>query len=178
MGAPLKSRGRLGGAFVLLMTLGTFSYALGANPPIDYPRLLISDTQQFLPNGVTPGFIFADQEILLATNLITQNFQSGMFFSGAGGRNLPTSPVSYLRVAAILLDSIAANKARLSSIQSLLDVKLDASKAAAVLMAQADDYRSIDDDAGAFMIIEQCNDYFSFTDRFWKQVQRQQGLGT
>jgi hypothetical protein len=81
-----------------------------------------------------------------------------------------------LRVAALLLDSLAANKGRLAGIQQMLDIKIDASKAAVALQAQAKVLRETDDNSGAFMIIEQCNDYFSFSDRFWKQVQRQSGV--
>jgi len=78
-----------------------------------------------------------------------------MRWSGAQGQNLPTSPVSYLRSAALLLDALAANKSRLASIKQLLDVRLDSSDAAIQLRATAAEYRSVDDDAGAFAIIEQ-----------------------
>jgi hypothetical protein len=91
------------------------------------------------------------------------------------GQNIPTSPVSYLRVSALLLDSLAANKARLASIKQLLDVKLDSSDASIQLRATACEYRDVEDNSGAFMIIEQVNDEWSFRDRFWKQVQRQSG---
>jgi len=112
---------------------------------------------------------------MAAYGIMQSQFQSSMFYSGGTGQMLPSSPVSYLRVAALLLDSLAANKSRLAGIQQMLDVKIDASKAAVALQAQAAALRETDDNAGAFMIIEQCNDYFSFADRFWKQVQRQSG---
>jgi hypothetical protein len=140
-----------------------------SNPQIDYPRLLVADTNSQQP-------IFQDEEILAAYGIMQAQFQSSMFYSGAGGRNLPTSPVSYLRVAALLLDAIASNKSRLAGIQQMLDIKIDASKAAAALQAQAQAFRDTDDNSGAFVIIEQVNDYFSFADRFWKQVQRQSGV--
>src|SRR5271170_2358698 len=140
-----------------------------SNPQIDYPRLLVADTNSQQP-------IFQDEEILAAYGIMQSQFQSSMFYSGAGGRNLPTSPVSYLRVAALLLDAIASNKSRLAGIQQMLDIKIDASKAAAALQAQAQAFRDTDDNSGAFVIIEQVNDYFSFADRFWKQVQRQSGV--
>ncbi len=148
----------------------SFTYNFGANPPIDYPRLLISDTQDL-------NHVFEDSEILAATQIQSLNFQSGMFYDYPGGRNLPQSPVSYLRIAALLLDSLAANKSRLASIKQLLDVRLDSSDAAIQLRATAQEYRETDDDMGAFAIIEQVNDSFSFRDRFWKEVQRQQGGG-
>lgn len=152
--------------------LMSFSYGFGANPPIDYPRLLISDT-------VDVGHIFEDSEITAATNIQAGTFQSSQFWSGAAssGAYLPTQPVSYLRIAALLLDSLASNKARLSAVTQLLDVHMDPSKAAKALSDQATKYREVDDDSGAIMIIEQVNDVFSFRDRFWKQVQRQSGGG-
>lgn len=167
---------RFGGA-ALLVCMPTFSYQYGSNPPVDYPRLLISDTQQFAADGVTPIFVFYDEEIAAMTAIQTLQWQTSMFYSEASGQNLPASPVNYLRIAAMLLDSIAANKSRLASIQMLLDVKLSPDKAAAALRDQANQYRTVDDESGAFAIIEQCNDYWSFRDRFWKQVQRQSGGG-
>lgn len=143
----------------------SFTYQLGANPSIDYPRLLMSDTQSV-------NHIFEDEEINSLTTIVSLQFQSAQFYSGSQGKNLPTSPVSYLRVAALGLDSLAANKARLASVKQLLDVRLDSSDAAIQLRATAKEYRDVDDDSGAFMIIEQVNDGFSFRDRFWKTVQR------
>ena len=162
---------------VAIFVMGSFSYNFGANPPIDYPRLLISDTQQFAPDGTTPIYVFADQEIQAATAIANLPFQSAQYFSYPAGQNIPPQPITYLRVAALLLDCLAANKARLSSIQKLLDVELDPVKAATVLHEQAQAYRDVDDNSGAFMIIEQVNDLFSFQDRFWRQVQRQSGGG-
>lgn len=158
---------------------GTFSYGLGTNPVIDYPRLLISDTQQFGADGITPVYVFADSEIMAAYQIQALTFQSSQFYSpGTNGtvpdQSLPGSPVSYLRVAALLLDALASNKARLASIKQLLDVKLDSSDAAIQLRTQANQYRDVDDNAGAFFIIEQCVNDWATRDRFWKQVQRQQ----
>lgn len=146
----------------------SFSYRFGSNPAIDYPRLLISDTQPV-------NHVFEDEEIASATAIQNSTFQSGMLYSGVGGATLPTTATSYLRVAALLLDSLASNKARLSGITQLLDVHMDPGKAAKSLSDQAANYRKIDDESGAFVLIEQVNDVFSFRDRFWKQVQRQSG---
>ena len=161
--------------------MGSFSYGFGSNPPIDYPRLLISDTQQYAADGVTPIYVFADSEIMAAYQIQQLMFQSSQFYSPGNTtqasvpeQQLPSNPVTYLRVAALLLDCIASNKARLASIKQLLDVKLDSSDAAIQLRAQADEYRTVEDNAGAFFIIEQCPNDWSFFDRFWKQVQRQQ----
>jgi hypothetical protein len=152
----------------------SFSYNLGANPAIDYPRLLVSDTQ-------IENHIFEDEEIQAATQIQQLFFQSGMFYSGAGptGGNVigtftfPNPPTSYLRVAAFLLNALAANKSRLASIKQMLDVKLDSSDAAIQCRATAQMYLDMDDNSGAFVIIEQVHDYQTYQERFWKQVQRQ-----
>jgi hypothetical protein len=155
-----------------------FTYGGGSNPQIDYPRLLISDTQEFLPDGVTPGYIFSDQEIQANALIIAGVWQSSMFYTQPTGlSNLPSTPTNYLRQAAQLLFSLAANKSRLASVKQLLDVKLDSSDAAIQLRETAQSYLDLDDNSGAFVIIEQVNNNFSFQDRFWKQVQRQQGVG-
>lgn len=141
------------------------TYQSGANPPIDYPRFLIHD--------VGPVFIFSDEEITMATTIQALTWQSGMFWSGNQGvAQLPTPPVSYRRVAATLLDSLASNASRLSAITKLLDVELAPGVAAKALRDQAQCFRD-EDDAGAFVIIEQVNDMWSFRDRWWKTVQRQ-----
>lgn len=168
---------RLWRAALLFLMAGTFSYGMGSNPPIDWIRGLISDTQQFASDGTTPVYIFSDQEITMFTNMQASfGWQSTQFYTPPGGQFLPSQPTAWLRIAATMLRSIAANKARLASIQQMLDVKLDASKAAAALEAQAQAYMDMDDNSGAVAIIEWCNDYFSFRDRFWKQVQRQSGV--
>ena len=145
----------------------SFSYQYGANPPIDYPRLLVSDT-------LATNHIFEDQEILAATNITANIWQSAQFYTPPSGvQTLPTTPVSYYRIAGLLLQSIASNKARLASVTQILDVKLDPSKAAKALQDQAKAYFDMDDNSGAFVLIEQVNNNFSFYDRFWKQIQRQ-----
>lgn len=166
------------------MANGTFSYGINSgspNPPVDYPRLLVSDTVQFAADGVTPIYIFSDQEILATEQIVMGIFQSSQFFStpsgppggGTLGAFLPATPIPYYRVAAVLLNSIAANKSRLASVMQLLDVKLDPARAAKALQDQADKYLDLDENSGAFMIIEQVNNEWSFRDRYWKQWQRQ-----
>ena len=118
----------------------SFSYQYGANPTIDYPRALIFDTQ-------AQGHIFEDEEIIIFTNIQQLQFQSAQLYTAPMGQNLPSSPVSYLRVAALALDSIATSKARLSSIKQLLDVKMDSSDAAIQLRAMAAEYRDLDDNS-------------------------------
>jgi hypothetical protein len=146
----------------------TYNSCDGTNDQVDFVRLLCSDTQSL-------NHIFEDTEITGAYRIQQAQFQSGQFYSGPAGKNLPATPVSYLRVAALLLDALAANKARLASIKQLLDVRLDSSDASIQLRATAAEYREVDDNSGAFVIIEQVNDWPSFRDRFWKTVQRQSG---
>jgi hypothetical protein len=148
-----------------------FTYDFENNPLVAYVRLLIADT-------VEPA-IFTDAEITAAYTIQQSTFQSGMFYSASQGQILPATPVSYLRVAALLLDSLASARSRLvSAVTKLLDVTIDAgaiSRTASSLRDQAARFREIDDDAGAFVIIEQCRTCFSFEDRYWRQVQRQIG---
>lgn len=143
----------------------SFSYQFGANPPIDWPRLLISDTTD-------TNHIFEDSEITAATVISQQVYQSAQFYSGTQFATLPTTPVDYYRVAALLLDSIAANKSRLASITQLLDVKLAPEAAAKSLRDQAAAYRELSDNSGAFAVIEQVHNMWTFKERFFKQAQR------
>ncbi len=149
----------------------SFSYNFGANPSVDIPRLLISDTQ----NTTAQPCIFQDEEILTIERIVVPGvWQSSMFFSGvAGTPTLPSQPVNYLRTAAYLLNSMAANQALMSGVIQLLDVKLDVKSAAAALQKQAQCWLEIDDNAMAFVIIEQVHDTWSFEERFWSQIQRQ-----
>lgn len=146
----------------------SFSYTSGANPTIDYIRMLIGDT-------VDAGHIFEDAEITSAYAIQAAQFQSGMRYSGAGGANLPSQPISYLRVAAILLKSLASSKARIT-VSKLLDANITPAQAAKALRDQANDWLEQDDNAGAFIILEQCFTGPGFIDRYYKQVQRQVGL--
>lgn len=143
----------------------TFTYDFSLNPTISYVRLLISDTNPTAP-------IFGDDEITAAFQIQQMTFQSGMLYSGSSGQYLPSGPISYLRVAALLLDALAANKSRLMTL-GVLDTKQDPMKCSDALRAQAKEYRDVDDNSGAFMLIEQCNTTWSFQDRFFKQIQRQ-----
>ena len=160
-------------AFAAFLLMPTYTYNYGANPAIDFPRLLIPDTGQ-----AGQPFIFADQEIQAFTTIETSVWQSSMFFSGqAGYSTLPSAPIPWRRIAANALDSLANNSARLAQVMQILDVKLSADKAAQELRASAQALRTADDNRGAFAIAEQVNNVFSFRDRYWKSVQRQSGGG-
>ena len=145
----------------------SFSYNLGANMAVDAPRMLFGDTK-------ATNHIFEDEEILSFTQIQAMQFQSSMFYSGSptAGANLPSSPVSYLRVAAMMCDALASNKSRLD-LTHLQDANTDFHGSSKALRDQANQWRAVDDDSGAFVIIEQCHTGWGFMDRFWKQVQRQ-----
>ena len=57
-------------------------------------------------------------------------------------------------VAAMALDSMAANSAKLAGVIELLDVKLSMKDASKLLSDKANGYRELDDNSGAFFIIE------------------------
>jgi hypothetical protein len=142
-----------------------FSYNFGANPRVDYPRLLIGDTAE------TPH-VFEDAEIEAAYAIQSSVFQSGPRYSGAMGGNVPTLPVSYLRVAAMLLDCIAGNRARQGAVSQVFDIRIEPGQVDAALRAQAKQWREIDDDSGAIAIIEQCHTEAGWLQRMLSEAQR------
>jgi hypothetical protein len=167
----------------------SFSYLLATEfptpqPQIDYPRLLVQDTNQFVidaSGNVTTqrAYIFEDQEILGMTRVVGNVYQSSMTYNYPLTIQVPASPISYIRVAAYLLNSLAANTARLSGILQILDVKLSMKDATAALQKQAQAWLDLDDDTGAFVIIEQVQqgDDAGFANRFWAEVQRNSFCG-
>lgn len=149
-----------------------FTYDFNNGRNIAVIRLLISDT---INTDANPA-IFSDTEINAFYFINSTVWQSSMLWSGtAGVSTLPTPPTTYYRVAALALDTLANNKSRLAGAIELLDVKLDLGSAAKALHDQAQCFREIDDNSGAFAIVEQTNTVFSFRDRFWKEWQRQIG---
>ncbi len=138
------------------------TYQFGANPQIDYPRLLIADTDMTLP-------IFQDSEIL-AAYVIDMPF---MIVPASGPTvNAAIGTPSYRRAAAVLLDALASNKARLASILNVLDVKIDASSAATLLREQAQALRDTENNNGSFAIAEMVPNNFAARERVWKQLLR------
>lgn len=154
----------------------TYNNCDGTNIPGDFVRVLIPDTggNTNLPNN---GFIFSDQEILAFININQfQGWQSSMFWSFYAGRFLPKYPANFFRAAALALNSIAGNQARLLAIASLLDVKLqNVQQVVAAIQATAQRYLDMDDNSGAFAIAEQVQTTWNFINRYWSQVQRQSG---
>jgi hypothetical protein len=154
------------------MAAPTFTYQYGQNPRIDYPRLLIGDTAELDEDGER-AYVFADEEIAAAYIIVGKVYQSGMLYSGSAGRSsLPVSSVSYYRVAAMLLEAAAGQQSQLAGITKLLDVSIDPGKTAAACRAQAQSWRTQDDESGAFAIIEQVTTPFSFFDRVRAEWQR------
>lgn len=139
-----------------------FTYTAGANPRIDIIRLMIDDTDPEWP-------VFEDLEIEMAYTIAGHVFQYG---AGSQGALVPASAVSYWRVAAVLLDVMAINKSKLSSIKRVLDVTVDPKDAAAALRDRAKEYRQLDDESGAFAFIEMVNDPFSFQEQFYSSYMR------
>lgn len=148
----------------------SWSYTPGTS--VFYVRLLIPDTSQDNP-------IFSDEEIN-GFMLINQSiWQSSMYYSYQGGlQNLPATPSNYFRAAALALNSLAGNAARLSAVTGLLDVKLSPAAAAKSLQDTAQRYLDMDDNSGAFAIYEQCTTEWGFRDRWISQLQRQTGGGS
>lgn len=159
----------LKGLAALLFFLMSFTYTLPSD--IGYVRLLVADTDAANP-------IFEDAEITAFLTLAGSVWQSAQFYSAASGQvQLPSPPTSYLRAAALALDSLASNRSRLQGVIELLDVKLSSVKDAALqLRAQAQSYRDTDDNSGAFVIIEQVNNAWSFQQRYFNQAARQLGV--
>ena len=137
--------------------------------PVFYCRLLIPDTQ-------APG-IFSDEEITGFMFINSSVWQSGQFYSYQGGRSLPQYPSNYFRAAALALNALAGNAARLAGVIGLLDVKLNNALAAKALQDTAQRYLDMDDNSGAFAIAEQVTTVWNFRDRWLAMLQRQTGGG-
>jgi hypothetical protein len=147
----------------------SYSYNPGSPTPVDYVRFLIADTGA--------PWILQDEEI---TNALFLTSTQGLYQSSsqfATGLISPASPsigavqvYSVWYAAAACLDGMAADKSYMASIQEMLDVKLDASKSAAALRAQAKEYRDREDNAGHFAIIEQVGNAFQARQRWWHRL--------
>jgi len=149
-----------------------FTYDFTTQPLISYVRALIPDTDYQRP-------IFGDDEItaFLAINAMT--WQSGQFYSYANGAlQLPSSPSNILRAAALALNTLAGNQARLMLVSSLLDVKMqNVGAVCKALQDVAQRWLDMDDNSGAFAIAEQVNTVWNFRDRWLSMLQRQTGGG-
>lgn len=147
------------------MPAPTYSYGFGSNPVIDYPRLIVADTDMTKP-------IFADEEI----EAMYQIEQITAYIPVGQGATLAIQAnADVRRVAAGLLDSLSHNKARLAAALKVLDIQLDSTKAAAELRASAKALRETVANSGHFAITEMVNTQEAARERVWKQLLRIQG---
>ncbi len=148
----------------------TYTYQYGANPTIDYPRLLIPDTD--VSGGATTA-LFADEEIMMAYNVSTL----AVFVapnSGGIAAVIPGTP-SYRWVAASLQDVLAGSSARLGRMLKALDIQVDTRQASADLRASAEALRDQERNSGSFGIAEMCTNQFTMRERWYKQILRLDG---
>jgi len=121
--------------------------------------------------NVAPLPIWQDEEVQAALNI----FVSTNMLVGLSGYNLAV-PVpqtwSYRRSAAVLLRSLAGNKARMATV-GLLDAKINGAAAANALRAIATDYVTSEENDGFFAVSEMVQDAFSMRERLWKMLYRQ-----
>lgn len=141
-----------------------FTYQFGANPSIDVVRFLVADT-------VDAGHVFEDSEIEMVANLVCPTFA---IVPTGGGQTMRTANASYRFVAAALLESLASNQARLATALKVLDITVDAGKAAQELRKQAEAMRNAERMDGSFALVEQVPDQFAARERLWKQWVRLQ----
>lgn len=143
----------------------SFTYDFTINPTVATVRLLVSDTVD-----VAPLPIWQDEEIQAALNM----FNSQNIIVALSGFQ-PVVPVpqifSYRRSAALLLRSLAGNKARMATV-GLLDAKVNGAQAANALRAIADDYVSSEENDGYFAVAEMVQDSFSMRERLQKMLYR------
>jgi hypothetical protein len=144
-----------------------FTYDFNTAPLLSQVRMLIPDTDPLNP-------IFQDVEVNQAIQIESSQ---GLYCSGQANNtgssvSPPIQVYSIRRAAALLVDVVGGNSARLAIFQQALDVKLDASKAAAALKAYAQTLRDTEANSGAFAIAEWVVDQFSARERVWKQILR------
>ena len=148
----------------------SFTYDFQTAPAIATVRLLVGDTDILKP-------IFNDDEInrFLYLNSSQAIYISSMAAPSGSVGPVPVQVYSFYRAAADALDSMAATGAYLSSVESILDVKLNPGAAAKALHAQADAWREREDNSGSFAIAEMVNNQFQARERVWKQFLRLEG---
>lgn len=133
-----------------------FTYDFTSNPTVANVRLLVSDTV-----NVAPLPIWQDEEIQAALNM----FSSQGIIVGLSGFNIAVPQIySYRRAAALLLRSLAGNRARMAAIE-ILDVKLSGSQAANSLRQIAEDLVTSEENDGYFAVSEMVQNQFSMRER-------------
>jgi hypothetical protein len=151
----------------------SFTYTPLTPTQLTQVRMLISDTT----NAPSPPYpLFQDEEIQMAMQLESSQglYISGMANPTGANIQIPYVPqiISVYRAAALLLDSLAANKSLLAAVNKILDVQLSAEKAAQELRATAKEYRDVEANGGSFAIVEMVNDQFQSRERLYKQILR------
>lgn len=141
-----------------------FTYDFNTDPELSQVRMLIADTD---PANV----IFSDDEVWQALNM--ENSQNLMHLGTGYGVAVPLV-YSVWRAAALLLDTLASNTSRLAGALMVLDIKLQTGEAAIQLRSTAKEYRDREMNSGAFAVVEMVNDDFSWRNRIWNQMLRQQ----
>jgi len=141
----------------------SWTYDFTNYPDLSGIRLLVFDTDPAEP-------IFSDAEI----NWAMQVESSGNIIVGLTGYS-PAIPVrqiiSHRRAAALLLRGLGAGRATQLILQ-VLDVKVDATKAAASLKSIADSYIEDEMNAGYFGVAEMVVNQFSMRERLQNQLYR------
>lgn len=144
----------------------SFTYDFNTAPELSSVRLLIADT-----NSADP--VFTDDEVNQALFLeSSQNlFISGQAAPTGAQSQVPVVPQVYsiYRAAALLLDARASNASAAGSVVQILDVKLDASKAAETFRSQAKCYRETEATRGQFAIAEMVRNPFQARERVYNQ---------
>lgn len=148
-----------------------FTYDFNTAPQLSQVRMMIADTDITHP-------IFDDDEV---NNALYLESSQGLFVSGQAVPTAvsyaPSIPIVYSvrRAAALLLDCIASNKAKLAALSELLDVHLQPEKAAQELRAQAKALRDTEANMGNFAIAEMGDGAFWERERIYKQLLRLYG---
>lgn len=146
-----------------------WSYDWQANPTAAAVRLMVADTDSSAP-------IFSDEEIAGALQF-TSAQGAGLYissmFASTGAAQAMTNQVQAPRLAAaMLLESLASDKARLASVTRLLDVEMKPYEASKGLREQAKCLREAEENSGSFAIAEMVSGQFQARERTFKQFLR------
>lgn len=126
-----------------------------------------------IPDTVTPG-IFSDEEVNQAIFIESSQglYTSSQFVSGGLGVQCPVQVYSIRRAAALLVDVLAGNTARLAVIEQMLDIRINGPASAKALGDRADSLRKTEAMSGAYAIAEWVVDNFTAQERVYKQMLR------
>lgn len=145
------------------------SFSYQPMTPIFFVRSLIPDTN--MANAV-----FSDEELngYLFLESSQGIYSSGQAWPNGNQGSMPIQVFSYRRAAAMAIDVIAGDRAKLATIQQLLDVKIDGGKAQSALHEIAESLREQEDNT-SFAIAELTYDPFAARERMLNQLLRIQG---